>query len=318
MSEVSVVIPTYNRGEYIGQAIRSVLGQTYQDFEIVVVDDGSTDNTREIVNSFANPKISYIFQKNSGVCTAYNTGVQNSRGRLIAFLDSDDIWLPRKLELEMKALESFPEAGVVYCDVATFGSSDPAIPKTFFERLQWPPPRGNVLDKLAECCFPQTSTLLIKKEAFDQLGLFDLNLPNVQDYDMLFRIATKYEFEVVNLPLVKYRIHPTQISKNLESVYSCHIYFFKKALKIPGIDKNVQKKLYAQLAEYHFRYAKVLIHKRKLFKGLKELIRAVKVNPGRFAVNFFFLIKQTLISRFKHLRRESETMPAPSFPGNFH
>jgi glycosyltransferase involved in cell wall biosynthesis len=231
------------------------------------------------------------------VCAAYNLGVQSSDSRLIAFLDSDDLWLPEKLELQIKALESYPQAGVVYCDVSTFGHQDPAVPPTFFERLKWPPPRGKVLDKMAECCFPQTSTLLIKREAFNQVGLFDENLPNCQDYDILFRIAAKFDFEVINLPLVKYRIHPSQISKNYESVFKCHVYFFSKAVKLPGLDKAVLKKLYAKLSEYHFRYGKVMIRKRKLVAGIKELAGSAKANPAWFIPNLFTLMKTILVTR---------------------
>ncbi len=287
MPTVSVVIATFNRAQYVKEAIQSVLDQTYQDFEIVLVDDGSTDNTCEVVDKFDNSKIRYIFQKNSGVCIAYNTGIRNSRGRLIAFLDDDDLWLPRKLELQIKASESSPQAGVIYSDIFNFGNSDPSIPETHFQPLKWPPPRGKVLDKLIERCFPQTSTLLIKREVFDQIGLFDENLPNCQDYDMLIRIATKFDFEVVTLPLAKYRIHPTQISKNSESVLSCHIYFLNKAIRSSLIDKTSLHKLHTKISDYYFRYGIVLIRKRKFAKGFRELTESIKSNPSSLITTFF-------------------------------
>lgn len=281
MPTVSVVIATFNRSQYLKEAIRSVLEQTYQDFEIVVVDDGSTDNTRETVTQFANPKIRYTYQKNSGLCIAYNTGIRNSRGRLIAFLDDDDLWLPQKLELQLKALESSPQAGLVYSDIYNFGYHHPSIPETHFQRLQWPPPRGKVLDKLIERCFPQTSTLLIKREVFDQVGLFDVNLPNCQDYDMLFRIAAKFDFEVVNQPLAKYRIHPTQISKNSESVLFCHIYFLNKAIRSSLVNKTTLRKLYTKISDYHLRYGIALIRHRKLVPGLENSLNRLKlIHPG--------------------------------------
>jgi len=116
---VSVIISTYNRAHLIGRAIQSVLNQTYQDFEVIVVDDGSTDNTEEIVKSFNDPRIRYIrHEKNKGAAAARNTGIKAARGKYIAFQDSDDEWLPEKLEKQMKVFENAPpEAGVVYTDM---------------------------------------------------------------------------------------------------------------------------------------------------------------------------------------------------------
>ena len=114
--KVSVIIPTYNRAHLVGRAIRSVLNQTYQDFEIIVVDDGSTDNTEEVVKSFNDPRIRYIrHEENKGAAAARNTGIKAAKGKFIAFQDSDDEWLPKKLEKQMEAFDNAsPKVGVVY------------------------------------------------------------------------------------------------------------------------------------------------------------------------------------------------------------
>ena len=113
MPTVSVVIPTYNRALMVKEAIQSVLDQTYSDFEIIVVDDGSTDDTREVVTAFAD-KVRYVFQENSGRSNARNRAIHMARGRYIAFLDSDDLYMPHKLDMQVACMEKVPEFGMVY------------------------------------------------------------------------------------------------------------------------------------------------------------------------------------------------------------
>jgi len=123
MMKVSVIIPTYNREQLLKRAIQSVLNQTFRDFEIIVVDDGSTDNTKEIIDSFTSDKIKYIYESNSGgAARPKNTGIKNAQGKYIAVLDSDDEWLPQKLEKQIELLEIFqdPKLGAVGCDVFVF------------------------------------------------------------------------------------------------------------------------------------------------------------------------------------------------------
>ena len=127
MPVVSAIIPTYNFGRFLGEAIQSVLDQTFTDFELIVVDDGSTDDTREVVGSFNDSRIRYIYQENRGLPAARNTGIKASRGEYIAFLDSDDIWLTQNLELKVKSLDSHPDAGLVCSDGYNFDDATGAI-----------------------------------------------------------------------------------------------------------------------------------------------------------------------------------------------
>jgi len=212
---VSVIIPTYNRAHLIGKSIKSVLNQTYQDFEIIVIDDGSTDNTEETVKSFNNFKIRYICHTNNqGVSVARNTGIRASRGKYIALLDSDDKWLPEKLDKQIKTFKSeLPEVGVVYSNVLYIDESGKNMNKLGNPKKV----EGYIYeDLLGENYVGTSSTLLIKKECFNRVGLFDDLLKAQQDWDMWVRIAKYYRFALIKIPLVKYRFHSNRISNNPE------------------------------------------------------------------------------------------------------
>jgi glycosyltransferase involved in cell wall biosynthesis len=281
LSTVSVIIPTYNRSKYLEEAVYSVLEQTCQDFEIIVVDDGSTDNTREIVENFKDLRINYIFQKNRGAGAARNSGVRAARGSLIAFLDADDAWLPVKLELQVKALKINPRCSIVYSNMYFWGHSGQKMPETFFQLLKWPPPRGKVLDKMAIRSFGHPSTLLVRREVFEQIGHFDEGLPYCDDYDMLLRMAASFEFEVVPLPLVKYRLHPDQISRNAEKVILDHLTVFEKARRLPSVSRKINRRLKSRSAGFHFQYAVFLARRGLLNRGFHELAAAVKDDFGK-------------------------------------
>ncbi len=299
MPEVSIIITVYNLATYLEEAIRSVLNQTYQDMEIIVVDDGSTDNTRELVMNFANPKINYIFQKNRGAGAARNTGIRASTGRYIAFLDADDVWLPQKLELQLKVIESSPWASVIYCDMYFYGTTDYTLPETFFQQFKWPPPWGKVLDKMAIRSFGIPSTLLVKRDVFEKIGLFDEGLPYCDDYDMLLRMAAYFEFEVLPTPLVKYRLHPSQISRNYAQVLMNHVIVFDKAKELPGVNDSIRKRLNIRLADTHFQYAVVLFRKGNWRTGSKELMATAKSNAW-----MLFPLSLSFLKRiFNYLRR---------------
>ena len=212
--KVSVIIPTYNRAHLIGKAIKSVLNQTYQDFEIIVVDDGSTDNTEEIVKSFTDFKIHYICHKhNRGASSTRDIGIKASRGEYIAFLDSDDEWLPEKLNKQMKIFESeSSEVGVVYTRDYYVDEKDKKVKKVHIPRKE-----GYIYENLlrAEDVI-YISTVLVKNECFKKVGLFDEDLPASEDYDMWFRIAKYYKFRYVKDLLVVCLIHNNQMTANSE------------------------------------------------------------------------------------------------------
>ena len=129
MPKVSVIIPTYNRAAYVKEAIDSVLGQSYEDYEIIVVDDGSSDDTNAVVKGFGDSRIRYIYQKNKGISGARNTGIRNARAQFVALLDSDDIWFPQILELEVPILDQNPDLCLVYSKAHAMDQEDNPLPQ---------------------------------------------------------------------------------------------------------------------------------------------------------------------------------------------
>lgn len=181
----SVVIPSYNREQVVLRAISSVLNQTFQDFEIVVVDDGSKDNTRQVVESINDPRVRYIWQKNQGATVARNTGIQNARGKYVSFLDSDDEWFNTMLEKQFETYQSDPYIGCVYSDVHIINAKGKV--SSFSKPL-------GICDNsykliLLQGYMAPTSVLSAKRDVLVKVGMFDTELPASQDDDICFKLA---------------------------------------------------------------------------------------------------------------------------------
>lgn len=215
MPTVSVVIPTHNRAPLVAGAIKSVLGQTFQDFEIVVVDDASQDDTPEVVAGFQDCRIRYLRNAVSrGDAGARNVGIRSSTAPYIAFLDDDDEWMPEKLAQQIEKFEqSLGEVGAVYAGCLTI---DDASGKILGVVL--PDKRGDLRDEIFVRNHVTTSSVMIRRECFEQLGLFDENIPYCSDYDMWIRISEKFHFECIRTPLVRYRVHQNKLSMNFGKV----------------------------------------------------------------------------------------------------
>ncbi|HII40168.1 MAG TPA: glycosyltransferase [Thermoplasmata archaeon] len=209
MPEVSVVIPVYNQETYLGAAIDSVFAQTFRDLEVVVVDDGSTDRTPDVVASYGS-RVRALRQPNAGNAAAFNRGVRASTGRWIAWLGSDDVWVPTKLERQVDAVRSRPAAGLVYTDVVTMDAGGKALYTTEFP---CPDEREACLRFLLRKNFINVSTALVRRDVFESLGPFDEKDWLCADYDMWLRVAERYDIVRVPEPLVWYRVHPGQLSR---------------------------------------------------------------------------------------------------------
>jgi len=215
MPKVSVIIPTYNRATLLEKAVQSVLYQTYNDFEIIVCDDASTDNTPQIINKFKDKRIRFTrYEQNKGVIKLRNAAITISNGDYIAFLDDDDEWLPTKLEEQIAVLqESTDKLGAVYTGAY---SIDMKLNKV--KEVSYPTLRGNVLRGLLLNNFITTSSMVIKNLCFEEVGLFDPEYKSASDFDMWIRIAEKFDFDYIPKPLVNYRISPISISNNYAAV----------------------------------------------------------------------------------------------------
>ena len=213
---VSVIIPTYNCETYIAETINSVLNQTFKDVELIIVDDGSTDRTRQIVASYGGD-VRLLTQRNSGVCAARNHGIREAAGQYICLMDHDDYWFPDKLALQVDEMKRRPETGLVY---STFLWWFPDTHGVF------PPPEsftghmgeigideefsGWIYHLLLLDCWVLTSAALIRAEVFDKCGVFDESLPYSEDWDLWLRISREYPFIKLKRPLTLYRQHPNQ------------------------------------------------------------------------------------------------------------
>ena len=257
MPLASVVIPTYNTAEYISEAIESVLAQTYKDFEIIVVDDGSTDNTYEVIKQchannmgdvelieITNPlqqtqqthltKLIYIYQQNGGRANARNTGIKAARGKYVAFLDSDDMWTPGKLEKQIDIMESNDNIDFLFGDKQRF-SDDGKIITTSMAKKQGfdenffgdPLYVRDAYRKLLQGNFIPTGTVMVKRESFERTGLFDESV-YVEDYEFWLRVALFNNMAHSNHLWELERDREGSGSKNLKAVYLSNISIFEK------------------------------------------------------------------------------------------
>jgi len=274
---VSVVITCYNYGKYITTCIESVLSQTYQNFEIIIVNDGSTDKTDEIVEKFLlDPRIIYIKQENKGQARAKNVGINKTSGDFIAFLDADDNWCPGKLERQLACFAN-PLVGVVYSRANYIDESgsefDYALSSKYLQ-----PRRGDVTEWLVYDNFVPFSSSVVRRECFIKFGTFDENLKMGIDWDLWLRLSTGYEFDFVNDRLFNYRIgHSGQMSKNLEERQRCSDRIMERFLATYQgiISQNTIKRVYGYTCcnrGYYYR-------KIDRAKSNKYYLDAIKNNP---------------------------------------
>lgn len=213
MPRVSVIVPTYNREQFIAAAIESVLAQTFTDFEVIVVDDGSADNTREVVGSFNNPCVRYIYQDNQGVAAARNTGIKASDSEYIAFLDSDDILLKEALDRGIKVLDKYPEVAFSYGQFYHIDERGRVLglPEAKSKRSYVREGVQEIKELLIHGNYIRSNTVIARRSCLHKVGLFDPAFcPGSEDFDLWVRLAKKYAVAYISEPLAGVRIHPNQ------------------------------------------------------------------------------------------------------------
>jgi glycosyltransferase involved in cell wall biosynthesis len=287
MPKVSVIIPTYNAEKFISETIASVMTQTYPDWEIIAVDDGSIDRTPEILRKYAEKfpqKIRVIVQKNSGVSVARNTGIAASKGEYLAFLDHDDLWLPEKLERQVDLLDANKELGLVYSDSYIIDEKG-ELKGTFIHSImskniiRCEKFRGNIFNELFCVDFIPLLTVVVRKEVLKRVGNFDPKYKISEDYDLFLKIAQIYPVDFIDQPLAKYRMHSGGASKNLETRIKEDLQIMEYWLnKKPELKKELGYKiklkkatLYGSLSKYYFGK----INFKKAAKETKNLIKSL-------------------------------------------
>ena len=246
IEEISVIIPTYNRCDLLKRAINSVIKQTITPKEIIIVDNGSTDQTYQMVSSLF-PEINYFIEKKRGVSAARNKGILESKSKWIAFLDSDDTWKPTKLEKQMEfSTFNQDKYRIIHTDETWYRN------KKFLNQLKkHKKSGGNIFKNSLHLCCISPSSVVLKKQIFDDYGLFDENLEVCEDYDMWIRITSKEEVGFLDSPLVlKYGGHTDQLSKKFWGMDRFRIKsleknlkneYFSKSQKINVLDTLIEK-----------------------------------------------------------------------------
>ncbi len=245
MRKVDVIIPTYNRESFLRKAIASVLNQTFADVTIIVVDDGGEDTTRHVVEGFKEERIKYIRNKmNMGEGRVRNIGVLNSTANYIAFLDDDDEWLPEKLELQLDLLEErSPKVGGVYTGVTAIQNPGGAI---LYNRI--PEKRGDIYhEMIRENVVGTSSTVLLRRECFERVGLFDESIPYGLDYDMWIRISKDFHFECIEKSLVNYHVHKGQLTNDTKKLIAGEEAMLRKYESFFALDRRSYSKRYSYL-----------------------------------------------------------------------
>jgi len=273
---VSVVIPTYNYARYVPEAIDSVLAQSFEGLEVIVVDDGSTDRTAEILRAFGG-QLRDIRQEHRGLSAARNTGIRAARGQYVAFLDSDDLWLPEKVSLQVARLDAEPEVGLVYGEALFFDDSTPATltPHSHFG----PHPSGRILSWLVRQNVIPSPTPMVRRELFERVGLFDETLSACEDWDMWIRIARVCEIAYVNRVLAKKRQHQENMSLDSERLMTNGLRVLEKTFSAPdpsqelhGLRRRAFGRSYADFGLHRF-------HVGRYDQARRDLICAVTLDP---------------------------------------
>ena len=283
MSNISVVIPLYNAEKYIGDTLESVFEQTYNTFEIIVVNDGSTDSSLDVVKKYSD--VTVISQENQGEAAARNKGVALSKGDFIAFMDHDDLWEPDKLKIQMEYFNDNPQVGLVYSQYTSFKNG---------KILRTRPQNGHsgwIFTKLLYKSIIQASTVMVKRECLDVVGPYDEAFAFADEYDMFLRISKEFQCGFVDKGLTRYRVHETNASKNVFRFDKENLGVYKKTYNnFTDLDGKQKKILRKRIARYSMKVAEGLYSQGKREEAREYQKEALNYLPfyKRIASNLIF------------------------------
>jgi glycosyltransferase involved in cell wall biosynthesis len=287
---VSVIIPSYNCGRFVRAAVDSVLAQSFRDLEVLVVDDGSTDNTRQVLAGYG-PPVRYLYQANAGVSAARNHGIGESRGQYVAFLDADDMWAPDKLERQLKALNTVPGVGLCYSAHLVVDEAMRPL------RVHRSNRRASALEDLLfhGNVVGTPSTTLLYQELLKRVGGFDRELSQCADWDMWVRLARHTEFLYLDEPLVTYRQHGHNMSRNVPLLESDSLRVLEKGFNDPDTQIDLRTRASRALARNWMVLAGCYVHARCYRDSIRCAAQALCLDPMQSA--------RLLAYPFRQLRR---------------
>lgn len=286
--KVSVIIPVYNAESFIEEALESALAQTYKNIEIIVVNDGSTDKSYEKIKPYL-ASIKYISQENKGVSSARNNGIRQSKGELIAFLDSDDIWLPDKLDLQVDYLRNNPDVGLVHTNISCINGSGVNIKLPF-----------DIVTGIEGKCFKDlfkrngiaNSTVLVRRTCLDKVGLFFDGAPCTEDYEMWMRISIEYPIGFINRTLMFYRVHESGVSQDsFRQALDVLVALNSIISRYPDVYREVGKAVVnARVAELYFEVGNEHIWKLQDLKAARKYFFNVIRRQPTYWVNYRYFL----------------------------
>ena len=278
MPTISVIVPAYNVERTILETIKSVQQQTFSDFELIVINDGSTDRTLELLNTVTDPRLKVFSYTNGGLPTARNRGISHATGEFIAFLDADDLWTPDKLELQLAALQQHPEAGVAYS--WTYFKDEQGVHSYADESNRF---EGNVYaDLLVKNFLHNGYNPLIRKQAIESVGEFDPTLKSCEDWEFYLRLAAKWPFLLVPKPQILYRQSSGSMSSKVEVMEKYLLLVIERAFESASLELQFLKPqslawVYKYGAQQYLKQSNSQI--RDVNKAGSKLFKAIATNP---------------------------------------
>ncbi len=276
---ISVIIPVFNGEKTIRETINSILNQTFQDIEVIIINDGSTDATLEIIESISDSRIKIFSYPNAGLSASRNRGISLAKKEYISFIDADDLWTPDKLESQWQALQSNPQAAVAYSWTDYIDESS-----KFLKSGRRVKVNGDAFSKLLVANFLENgSNPLIEKTALDKVGGFDESLFAAEDKDMWLRLAANYDFVCVEKPQILYRTSTNSMSTNLKRQEAASLQVIKRGFSYPKAEKlqHLKKQSISLLYQYlTFKAIEAPPEKRQTLTAAYFLWNWIKNNPA--------------------------------------
>lgn len=271
---VSVVTPTFNRADFLPFAVESVLAQTFRDFELLVIDDGSTDSTRHLMESYTKDlRVRYFYQPNQGQSVARNRGLEEARGEFICFLDSDNAWFPDKLQKSLDAFRVHPDVDVIYGDFLEIDETGAELGTNKMRRHT-----GHITSELLKDNFVSMNTTMTRRQCFSEMGGFDAADRLAEDYGLWLRFSTRYRFYYLPEVLGYYRVMEDQISSDKVRRLNANERLLLSFLDAyAGCVTSKQRR--RGLSHFYLRRARLLATEKQFANAYKDILRAAKQDP---------------------------------------
>ncbi len=303
--KVVVIIPCFNASETIEQTLKSVEGQTYRNYDVLIINDGSTDGTEELVLSYRDrtgKAWRVITQPNMGQTVAKNTGILNSNSEYIAFLDSDDVWAPEKLEYQVNLMMSNHDVGLCYTGGMLINEQGDNIGLIHCSDIY----RGKCYDSLLLKNNIIASSVMVRRKVLDKVGVFDERFRACENWDLWIRVSKISQIEYIDKALTYYRVHPGNMSRNVSKMFQARIEIIDKYLPAIGHDQPMGKDRRRALYFAYLAFSKQHIEALELKEARDKIVNAIKLSPFKFTCHKILLktfLGKNLLRLIRRMRK---------------